>query len=166
MVSQVYRDSAGRVRIEWRIEGGRGESADIVYLFDPVAYTMVILLAEQRVADRQTVPKSNSGDFGAGLPSVGQPLPAGKWQTKTEKLGARVIEGIEVEGERAVQTSEDQPPLVAVGETWFSRNLGLTLVAEASGPGWRHTAKLQDVDRREPDPALFVIPPDYTIQVR
>jgi hypothetical protein len=36
-------------------------------------------------------------------------LPTGKWQTKAEGLGARVIDGVEVEGERTVQSSEDQP---------------------------------------------------------
>jgi hypothetical protein len=69
-----------------------------------------------------------------------------------------------VEGARVVQTLENQPHLISTHEAWFARSLGLTLAIEASGPNWRHTARLQNLDRHEPDPALFVIPPDYTIQ--
>ena len=42
--------------------------------------------------------------------------------------------------------------------------LGLTLQIEATGPNWKRTAKLQNLDRREPDPALFEIPSGYRIQ--
>ena len=164
LVSQICRDSSGRTRIEFRAQGARGESGGIVYLLDPVAYSVVILLVEQKVADRGAVSRSSPGGFQVGLPAVRQRLPAGKWETKTETLRARMIDGIEVEGVRIFQTSEDQPPLTAVHEKWFSRSLGLTLMEEATGPNGKHTAKIQNVDRREPDPALFVIPPDYTIQ--
>lgn len=83
---------------------------------------------------------------------------------KTEALGTQIIQGVEVEGVRTVQTSEDEPPLTAVHETWRCPKLRLTLVIETSGPNWKQTARLQNVDWRDPDPALFVIPPEYTIQ--
>ena len=157
VASQIYRDSAGRMRIEWRIQSTSGESSAVVYLIDPVASSTVILPVEPEVANRTAVPRSSSEPFQVGFPAVGRLLPAGTWRTKMEGLGTRVIDGVEVEGVRTVQTSEDQPPLIAVQEMWSSRSLGLTLVVEASGPNWRHTALLQNLDRHEPDPALFVI---------
>jgi hypothetical protein len=39
----------------------------------------------------------------------------------------------------------------------------MTFRIDASGPDWKHTATLRKLDRTEPDPALFVIPSDYTI---
>ncbi|HTS51559.1 MAG TPA: hypothetical protein VMH05_26605 [Bryobacteraceae bacterium] len=79
---------------------------------------------------------------------------------KKEGLGTRMIDGIEAEGERTVQTSEDQPLLIATREIWWSRALRVTFSEEASGPNWKHTAKLQNLDRHEPGPELFVIPAD------
>jgi hypothetical protein len=163
MVSPVYRDSAGRMRIEWRVEADGDKLADIVLLIDPIASTVVWLLVGRKVAQRDAVPSSD-GEFRVGLPAVGQPPVARNWPMKTEALGTRVIQGVEVEGVRTVQTSEDQPPLTAVHETWRCPKLHLTLVIETSGPNWKQTARLQNVEWRDPDPALFVIPPEYTIQ--
>jgi hypothetical protein len=162
MTSQIYRDNRGRVRIEWRIEGSSG----IAYIIDPVASSMVILLEDAKVADRMAVPKSDSGEFRGGLPAIGEPLPLGKWQAKTETLGERVIYGVKVDGRRTVQTLalDDNPPLMATQEVWLSRSLGVMMAAEASGPNWSDTARLTNLERQEPDPALFIIPADYKIQ--
>jgi hypothetical protein len=163
MVSQVCRDRAGRLRIEWRAEG-LGESADIVILVDPVASSITWLAVAQKIAYPDAVPPSRDGEFRVGFPWVAHPPQARNWPMKTEALGERLMEGIEVEGVRVVQTSEDPTPLTAVHETWRCPELHLTLVVEASGPSWKQTAKLQNVERREPDPALFAVPADYTIQ--
>jgi hypothetical protein len=139
LVSQIYRDSAGRMRIEWRFQSPQGDSFAIVELIDPVARSY--------------------GHVARRLQNSRLPR-----QAASRLRAVRVIDGVEAEGERIVQTSGDQPPLIATRETWWSRTLRLTFVVEASGPNWRHTAKLQNLDLHEPDPALFGIPPDYTIQ--
>jgi hypothetical protein len=164
LVSQVYRDNMGRMRVEWRMRGGHGASFRIVNLIVPVARSIATLLVDSKTADYLVAPHSGSGPFQIGAPAVGEWPSAGKWQTKTEELGTRVIEGVDVNGARTVRTSEDQPPLVAVQEVWSSQSLGLKLVIDAKGPNWKHTAKLQNLDRHEPDPALFAIPGDYAIQ--
>jgi hypothetical protein len=61
---------------------------------------------------------------------------------------------------------EEQPGLVASREKWSSEALGLTLEEKVVGPTWAHTVKLQNLNRSEPDPALFVVPPDYTVKGR
>jgi hypothetical protein len=162
LMCQVYRDSAGRVRMEWRAEEGGGRSSEIVYLFDPVADLTTILLPEQKIADRAAVPRSSSGEFQMGLPAAWRAgaLPEGKWQEQA--LGARVVEGIEGQGTRWVQAEE--PTLMASLEKWPSEALGLTLEQRFVGPNWSHTVRLQILNRDEPDPALFVVPPDYTVQ--
>ena len=164
LVSPIHRDSAGRMRIEWHIEADGDELAEIVILVDPVASSIVWLAVGQKVAYPDAVPPSPGGEFRIGFPAVVQPPLARNWPMKTDALGTRVIEGIEVEGVRTVQTSEDQPPLTAVHEVWRCPKLHVTLRIEVSGPTWKQTAKLQNVEWREPDPALFVIPSEYTIQ--
>jgi hypothetical protein len=166
--TQVYRDSAGRVRMEWLLGDGSGRSAGFVNLLDPVAYLEVMLLPEEKVAYPATVSRSGSAGFQAGLPIVGGGFPAGrglpkgktKWKTQEEALGVRVIEGIETQGMRWVSTLEEQPALVASRERWSSEVLGLTLEEKVVGPTWAHMVKLQNLYRSEPDPALFVVPPD------
>lgn len=111
-------------------------------------------------------PHSSSEGFQVGLPGAGRGLPKRKWKTQEEALGARVVEGIETQGTRWVQTSEEEPTLTAFWERWSSQALGLTLEERAVGPDWSHTVKLQNLERGEPGPALFVIPPDYTVQGR
>lgn len=162
--STVYRDSAGRMRIESVLAASPGESVPLVSLVDPVAGSIVALVTPAKIAARITVSKSGPDAFAVAFPGIGEMLPAGTWKTKTEGLGKRTIDGVEVEGTRTTQTSEDQPSLIAVEERWFSKNLGLAVLVEASGPNWRHTAKIQKIDYREPDPALFVIPSDYTVR--
>ena len=85
-------------------------------------------------------------------------------KTETEDLGKRTIEGIESEGRRITTTDKDQPSFVVTEEAWHSAELRLTLSAVFSGPDEKHTARLRNIDRSEPDPALFAILPDYTIQ--
>ena len=163
VVSQIYRDRAGRMRIEWLGADPRG-SPQLVDLIDPVSRSMIKLLVQSKIAVFFVKPHSESKPFNVGFPAVGVSLPTGRWQAKSERLGTRVISGIEVEGTRTVETSDDHPPLVAVKEEWGSKNMHVTMQVEASGPGWRHTAKLQNLDPHEADPTLFVIPSDYAIQ--
>ena len=162
IVSRIRRDRAGRLRVEWRVESDQHESARVAYLLDPVASCSYMLVIEARIATQMSGPES--GDLRVGFPAMGRSLPDGKWRTRTESLGTRVIRDIEVEGSRTIRTSEDEPTLTALKEMWLSEILHLTLLVEASGPGWRHTARLQNIDLREPDPNLFVIPGDYAVR--
>ena len=166
VTSQIYRDSAGRVRIEWYVEDRSDGSPGIVYLLDPVAYSYTFLITEQKIAYLDTVSRSSPAGFQSGLPGPGLPLPMRKWATQTQAIGVRVIQGAEIQGTRTVQKSDesdDQPPLVATGETWTSQSLGLTLEVKVNGPGWAHTVELQNLKLHEPDVALFAVPPGYTI---
>jgi hypothetical protein len=163
MISGIYRDGAGRLRIEWKRASGFSDGFDSVDLIDPVARSVVTLFVDLKIAI-YIVPPGEPGPFHIGFPAAGKPLPGQNWRTIQEELGTRQIEGIEVKGTRTVQISEDEPNLKANQEMWTSRSLGLKMLIDASGPDWRHVAKLQNVRLGEPDPSLFVIPSDYKIQ--
>ena len=70
-----------------------------------------------------------------------------------------MMEGLEVHGTRTTQTLKTVASLTAVRETLSSSAVGLTMLVEASGPSWRHTAKLQNVDRNEPIPPFSLFRP-------
>jgi hypothetical protein len=164
VTSQIYRDSAGRVRIEWCYEESSDCMPEIVYLLDPVAYSLTILLPRQKSAFRDTVPRTNPAGFQVALPAAGQPLPMRKWATQTQAIGVRLIQGLEIQGTRTIQRSDEQPSLIATWETWTSQALGLTLEVNANGPTWEHTVKLRNLNLREPDHTLFAVPPGYTTE--
>jgi hypothetical protein len=86
-------------------------------------------------------------------------------------LGEKTIEGVSVVGSRLVSSiqpgdlGDQRPirPITLTEEQWFSRELGVIVLSH------RHTLidtdvtyRLQQIVRTEPDPDLFVIPPDYT----
>jgi len=154
--------SAGNAAAMAALKAQENTAVGIAYLLDPVARAAYMILPEAKVAARTRGPEA--GEFQVALPAVGRPLPAGKWRTITERLGARVLHGLEVEGSRTIQNSEDGLPPGAASEEWVSRSLHLTVSVRASGPGWMHTAGLVEIDFHEPDPKLFVIPPDCRIQ--
>ena len=160
--SHVYRDYAGRMRIEMMITMSNGESSPVAHLLDPVTSSSYMLLVDSKVAVRMSGPET--GSFCVGFPSLGQPLPSGKWQTTTKSLGSRKIQGLEAEGMRITRTAEGEPSLTAVEESWSCPRLGLTLMIESSGPSWKHVAQLQKLDSHAPHHSFFIVPSDYTCQ--
>jgi hypothetical protein len=49
-------------------------------------------------------------------------------------------------------------------KNWISRDLGLIGAMLLSSPRGKTTVKIQNVVRNEPDPSLFVVPPEHTIK--
>jgi len=160
--SKIYRDRAGRMRVEWAIEAGEDASFPIAYLIDPLARFAAILIPGN-VAHRTALAGSEA--FWVGFPAIGEALPEVQWRTNTEELGKRTIEGIEALGTRITRICHGQPSsLRASDERWLSKDLGITLTAEVSGPNWKHTVRVQIIDRSEPDADLFAIPSAYAIK--
>jgi hypothetical protein len=159
--SRVYRDAIGGTRIEWRVLDTRA-AFEVVYRIDPVSSSVTMMLPGSKLACRTSVAQSRPGGFHVAQPGGWRTASSGKWQMKTESLGTRMMEGVEVHGTRTTPTLKSEPSLTAVWEEWSSSALGIKMLVEASFPNW--SAKLQDLDRNEPDPALFVIPPEYSVR--
>ncbi len=162
VTSEVYRDSAGRVRVQSDIRGSGRSPTPYVDLVDPVAGSRVVLLSTQKIAYRVPLPKSTEGRF-AFLGIGGVAESSHKWSARTENAGKRTIEGIECEGTRIIETAEGEPGLTRTVEQWYSDELKLIGFVTASGPYETYTARIQNLRREEPDPALFAIPPGYKI---
>ena len=105
-----------------------------------------------------------------GLP--GPPLPPPP--TRIERLGLRMIEGLQAEGTRTIETipigraGNDQPSggtsMEIVSETWVSLDLKVELMTRHNDPRTgENVYRLTNVIRSEPARELFEIPSDYSI---
>jgi hypothetical protein len=90
-------------------------------------------------------------------------------ESKIESLGAKMIDGILADGERRTLTWPtgalgNDRPFAAVTETWRSRDLKIMILNKTTDPRYgERTHRLTNLSLSEPDPALFVPPPDYQI---
>jgi hypothetical protein len=87
-----------------------------------------------------------------------------KYETKTEELGTRDIEGVVAEGTRRVTTIPEgaignERPIEIVYERWYSKDLGLVVLSKHSDPRFgEQTYRVTNIVRAEPDPSLFSVP--------
>jgi TonB family protein len=90
-------------------------------------------------------------------------------ETKNESLGTQVIEGVAAEGTRITQTIpagsiDNERPIEIIYERWYSQELQLDLLIKLADPrSGESIQQFTNLNRGDPDPALFEIPPDYTV---
>lgn len=93
----------------------------------------------------------------------------GKYETRTEELGTRDIEGVSAEGTRRITTIPEgsignERPIEIVYERWYSKELGLVVYSKHSDPRFgEQTYRLTNIVRAEPDPSLFAVPQGYKV---
>jgi hypothetical protein len=91
-------------------------------------------------------------------------------QFSTEDLGTQIIEGIQAEGRRQTTTWPvgaigNDRPVTNTNETWRSPDLKEIILSKSDDPrNGESTNKLVNINRSEPDPSLFEVPPGYTVK--
>jgi hypothetical protein len=91
-------------------------------------------------------------------------------QINKEALGTQVIEGVQAEGTRITITIPagqigNERPIVTTNERWYSPELQTVVMTKNSDPrSGETTYRLTNLNRNEPDPALFQVPTDYTVK--
>lgn len=182
------RDSEGRTRRERRMLTGFNPASEgvlIVEIADPVSGFRYVLDTQNHVAHRfapaaekangaatstQTARGASPSTTSAPVRTVAPaPAQADRPEHVTESLGTQVIEGVLVEGTKTTTTFPvgmmgNDRPIVRVTEFWHSPELKITVLLHNSDPRMgESTMRLQNIDRTEPDPALFRAPPDYEL---
>lgn len=188
ITSQVARDSQGRVRREESLPGP-ANAPHLIVIDDPIAGIHWTLNPANKTASKLPVkhvmtrvmnPAGGSG--GMAVSDEGGPITiafaGGAPDKKANEandivktdLGTETVEGVRAQGARithtipAGQVGNDQP-LVITTETWMSPDLKVLVMSNTSDPRMGETTyRLTNILRAEPDPALFEVPPDYTIQ--
>jgi hypothetical protein len=93
----------------------------------------------------------------------------GEGQLTTEDLGTQTLEGIVVTGVRTTRTIPpgqigNEKPIIITTEVWTSPELKTIVSSKRVDPRiGEQTFKLTNIVRTEPDPSLFVIPPDFKL---
>lgn len=178
----VYRDSDGRTRRE--VVGKGQAAATEVFISDPSTGVNYSLDTRQRIAHkfqvnlsqldlekmkhmkdleirRQTLERRQAPHLKAGKK---------KRAPVTESLGQQVIEGVMCEGRRATSTIPaeevgNELPITIVSEQWYSPELQVYVLTKQSDPRTGETIyRLTNINRGEPNRALFEAPADYTLK--
>jgi hypothetical protein len=183
----VARDSQGRVRIdrasgEFKHDNGSEEGTEaeqhLIMICDPVAQTLTqidTLNATAKILHARPSALSLPPEVHVSRPirtfcSSRMPVPH-DGRIRVEDLGYRNIEGVEAHGERIFM-----PPFAGPAsggptqgentmDRWCSVELAAVVltVSGNSKRGVQSSSAMQNIERSEPDPSLFQIPPDYAI---
>jgi len=168
--SHIIRDSQGRTSTERLItRDANGWSLGVTEIRDPVEGLYCILDQQNKVAHRFATPAAPappevSPQGGTASPRTASD--AAHPETSSEKLGSQTMEGVMVEGERLTTTypvgaQGNDRPIVTTFEAWRSKELNTDLIRKLSDPrSGEETFRLTKLERTEPDPTLFQIPPD------
>jgi Gram-negative bacterial TonB protein C-terminal len=95
---------------------------------------------------------------------------AQKYKINTERLNDQLVEGIECRGERKVTTMPvgtigNDRSIEMISETWSSPALGMIILSKRNDPRFgESTYRATNIERAEPEPALFQVSPEYTIK--
>ena len=87
-----------------------------------------------------------------------------------ERLQDRLVEGVWASGVRRTTTFVkgaigNEQPLKVVSEEWTSPDLQILVLTDRNDPRTgRSTYRLLRINRNDPDPTLFEVPADYTLQ--
>jgi hypothetical protein len=127
--------------------------------------------ADQRTAKLDAVRRKVETLTGGRGVLVGPREPGNKLDEQTtERLQDRVIEGVLASGVRRTTTIAsgaigNERPITVVSEEWTSPDLQILVMTDRTDPRvGRSTYRLLKIVRSDPDPALFQVPADYTLQ--
>ena len=178
--TNIFRDSQGRIRKEITLSGfGAMASSEqpksFVVINDPVAKTTLMLHPDQKTAEQ--IEKSfarMNGPMNQAMREKREFRQEEKTGTnlKREDLGTQTIGGVTAQGTRVTKTIPagqigNEKPITIVHEIWYSNDLQTTVMSKRSDP-WsgETTYTLTNIQRSEPDAALFAVPSDYSVTQR
>lgn len=172
-VRHFVRDSHGRTRTDRPLLATQdGRNLRVIEIRDPVEGFYYIVDQQNKVAHRFATPAGPARPAVAAQAVTAPSKPStdgGRPQISSEKLGSQMLEGVMVEGYRStttwpVGTQGNDRPIVTTYESWFSEALETEVLTKSSHPrSGESTFKLTRIERTEPDPALFQVPPDYSV---
>jgi hypothetical protein len=176
MMVKTYRDSLGRTRtenylVDPAVRNSDSETPQSITISDPVAQVQYALNPHTHVA-RQLAPMQvrTMTSTAANVSAPATPArPDTPLKFTRESLGFQTMEGLLVEGTRNTTTipvgaQGNDRPMEIVSEDWTSKELGIVVLATTSDPrAGTNTRRMTNISRDDPDPSLFQVPADYTI---
>jgi hypothetical protein len=184
----VARDSEGRVREEraagkFKVKTADGAETEqdqhLITICDPVSQKLIRLDTLNKTAT-VSGPRVGLVRPGSTLNRAPQPFCSSYLKRyssmprmQSEDLGSQTISGVDAQGLRTWMVLEAPAGSGAqrapsYQDHWCSEELGAIVMQAfaSSGAERRNETVLKNIERTEPDAALFQIPPDYTIEKR
>ena len=181
-VMHLYRDEAGRTCTErpLQLPSNMKNPPYIAEINDTVANQKIVLDPVNRVAHRIAMPPApeklrdvlEANLSGAPFQVVGdsdEPGSNNRFESTTEQLGQKAIDGLVVVGSRISQiipvgAMRNDRPFTITTEFWVSPELKMPVYTKTSDPRLGEMLIiLKDISRAEPDAAFFQIPKDYQV---
>lgn len=164
----VYRDSQGRVRTESVLKRPDGSSSTRISVNDPVAGVRRMIDPQKQTVVEQALPSSGGPARGARQQQnhTGTSDP----NLLSENLGTQMVNGITANGTRLTRTIPagaigNANPIQIVQETWTSPDLQEVVLVKTTDPRRGVTVRqMTNINRQEPDAALFQAPAGYQIR--
>ncbi len=167
--STIYRDSAGRVRIDTTLggssSGGTQPARTVSMIYDPVAGYTYRLNAQTMTAVKSPLPQKNSANNGSHTPRQH----SDSAQVTTQDLGTQTINGVSATGTQVTRTIPagaigNTNPIQVVQVTWASAALQIPVQVSVTDPRFGNTTtNLTNIVQTAPDASLFQVPANYTI---
>ena len=172
--SNVYRDGQGRIRREITIAGfgpmaPSGQPKSFVVINDPVAGTTFMLHPDQKTAGQMGRPFGRLKGALRDKMEARQQQEIASGSLKKEDLGTQTLSGVTAQGTRITRIIPagqigNEKPITIVRESWYSSDLQTVVMSKRSDP-WsgETTYTLTNIQRAEPEAALFTVPSNYTV---
>jgi len=169
----IARDSQGRTRREMSLPaiGGWGTSGQaaphVVFINDNVAGARYVLQPDKKVA-RKMAWRQHGRD--GGPPRSEARRGGDQSSVTTTSLGTQTINGVTAEGTRTTRTIPagaigNANAIVITNERWYSPDLQIVVMSKRSDPFMGETTfQLTNIQKQEPDAALFQVPSDYSVK--
>lgn len=129
------------------------------------------IAAKERAAQSADAPSKASNEV---IARSGGPGGRGGWTgyayAPSGPLEHKTIEGLAVEGRHTSETIPagkvgNELPITITSEEWTSTDLKVLVLTKHNDPRTgESTYRLSNVVRAEPDPSLFMVPPDYAVK--
>jgi hypothetical protein len=181
------RDSQGRTRRDMTLPAigpfaASGETPPhMVEINDAVAGVHYILDPSRKIAHKMerrghgkhaniTTSGPGADDQNPGVAIAVQPGPNNPKEVTTTSLGTQTVNGVEAQGTRYTRIIPagqigNSKPITIVTERWYSPDLQMVVMNKRTDPmNGDSVTQFADIQRGEPDPALFQVPSDYTVK--
>lgn len=171
-VRQVYRDSAGRMRVERTITppAGSGKSAFTeIEIMDPVSGNRYMLNSSTLTAVQMTLPKPRTSTASSTNTPPARPQRAGVTMASTD-LGSKTVNGVNATGKQVTETIAagtigNTAAINSTRTSWVATDLKVPVSIQTMDPRFGSVdLELTNIVTSEPDASLFTVPSNYTIK--
>jgi len=170
------RDGQGRTRRDltlpaigpWAASGKT--PPHVIVIRDPVDRRQYILDPDRKVARRVWGLQGRGRGFRPGAGPRGMRGMQSRKDVTTTSLGTKTVNGVKADGTRYTRTIAagaigNEKPITITAERWYSPELHVTVMTKRSDPRMGETVfEMTNIQRQEPDAALFKVPSDYTLK--